>query len=480
MTSTIKVNTIQNTCGADIIKESGNTITIGASGDTVTLASGASQTGFGREGSVNWQTGSIKTSTFTASSGEGYFVDTSSGAVTMNLPAGAAGGIVAVADYTRTFADNNLTISPNGTDKIGGVAEDTLLGVNGQAATFVFVDSTEGWINVQNAEDTETGVPPYIQATGGTETTSGNFKIHTFTSPGTFQVNKIATASPAPAFNTVSYVVVAGGGGGGAGAAPAHGAGGGGAGGYREGKNAPVDSYTASPLNAPAGLAVTATSFPITVGAGGPSGPGCAACQASDGSVSTFSTITSAGGGGGSGSSYSPPDSGARMNGRDGGSGGGGSSQGNPAPTPGGQGGSGNTPPVSPPQGNNGGSGKDSPPNLLTGGGGGATAVGTDGIDNTTSGVGGAGATSCITASPVARAGGGGGGGAGPSGQQDGGAGGTGGGGPGGGAPGSSTPGTAGTTNTGGGGGGGKGGPPASTTGGNGGSGVVIIRYRYQ
>ena len=75
MTSTIKVNTIQNQCGADIIKESGNTITIGASGDTVTLASGASQTGFGREGSVNWQTGSLKTSTFTAVSGEGYFIN---------------------------------------------------------------------------------------------------------------------------------------------------------------------------------------------------------------------------------------------------------------------------------------------------------------------------------------------------------------------------------------------------------------------
>ena len=76
MTSTIKVNTIQNTCGADIIKESSNTITIGASGDTVTLASGASQSGFGRTGTVNWQTGSIKTGDFTAANGEGYFVDT--------------------------------------------------------------------------------------------------------------------------------------------------------------------------------------------------------------------------------------------------------------------------------------------------------------------------------------------------------------------------------------------------------------------
>ena len=46
MTSTIKVDNIQNQCGANIINESSNTITIGASGDTVTLASGASQTGF--------------------------------------------------------------------------------------------------------------------------------------------------------------------------------------------------------------------------------------------------------------------------------------------------------------------------------------------------------------------------------------------------------------------------------------------------
>ena len=52
MTSTIKVNNIQNQCGANIINESSNTITIGASGqsDTVSLASGASQTGFGRTG----------------------------------------------------------------------------------------------------------------------------------------------------------------------------------------------------------------------------------------------------------------------------------------------------------------------------------------------------------------------------------------------------------------------------------------------
>ena len=50
----------------EIDKQSGSTLTIGGSGTTVQLGTGASQTGFGREGSVNWQTGSIKTTTFTA------------------------------------------------------------------------------------------------------------------------------------------------------------------------------------------------------------------------------------------------------------------------------------------------------------------------------------------------------------------------------------------------------------------------------
>ena len=150
----------------EIDKQSGSTLTLGGSGTTVQLGTGATQTGFGRSGSVNWQTGSIKTTTFTAADGEGYFVDTSSGAVTANLPAGSAGAIVAFADYTRSFNDNNLTVSPNGSDKIGGFAADLIVNVNGQALTLVFVDSTEGWINVQNAEDTETGTPPLLQVQG--------------------------------------------------------------------------------------------------------------------------------------------------------------------------------------------------------------------------------------------------------------------------------------------------------------------------
>ena len=65
----------------EIDKQSGSTLTIGGSGTTVQLGTGASQTGFGRTGTVNWQTGDIKTGDFTAVNGEGYFVDTSIGAL---------------------------------------------------------------------------------------------------------------------------------------------------------------------------------------------------------------------------------------------------------------------------------------------------------------------------------------------------------------------------------------------------------------
>ena len=86
MASTIKVNNIQNQCGANIVNKCSTTITLGASGDTIQLACGASQTGFGRTGTVNWDT-TAKTASFTAVSGNGYFVNTTSGAITVTLPA---------------------------------------------------------------------------------------------------------------------------------------------------------------------------------------------------------------------------------------------------------------------------------------------------------------------------------------------------------------------------------------------------------
>ena len=457
--SKLEVNTVAPQCGT--------TLTLGESGDTVTLGSGASQSGFGRTGTVDWQT-SIKTTGFTAASGEGYFCDTSSGGFTVTLPASpSAGDIVAIKDYANTFDTDNLTLGRNGSN-IGGLAQDSIINQEGLAVTLVYADATKGWLVTDSGLQSEAPGPTFISATGGTITTvDTNFKVHTFTGPGTFCVS--AVGNPAGS-NTISYMVVAGGGGAGGDSGGA-----GGAGGFREGKT-PQCTYTSSPIACTSGsnngMPVAATSYPVTIGGGGTGGagapPGGSPLTGGDGSPSTFAgttSITSTGGGGG-GDRLS-------VDGRPGGSGGG-------ARTQAGGAGSGNTPPVTPSQGFDG-AGATPTPTGNSGGGGGATALG---VYNTTpasgaGGPGGAGATTSINGTPTAFAGGGGGGGS-TNPDQVGGTGGAGGGGNGvqgsaGGAP-ATNAGNPGTTNTGGGGGGGA----DDSNGGSGGSGIVIIRYKFQ
>jgi len=452
--SKINVNTVDTQCGS--------TLTLGSSGKTVTLASGASQSGFGRTGTVDWCT-TAKTSPFTATSGDGFFINTTSGSVTVTLPASpSAGDIVSIADYTNTFCTHNVIVGRNGS-KIGGICEDATLSTQGQSVTLIYVDGTEGWKNVQDSTSNVTGNPGFITATGGTITTSGDYKIHTFNSSSDFQVtNTFGSGVGAK----VSYVVVAGGGGGGGG--------GGGAGGFREGKCS-SDPYTDSPLDSGTALTISTQTYPITVGAGGTAGNGFGSCRGTNGNNSVFSTITSTGGGGGG---ISSPCASKKV-GNPGGSGGGSGNCGSGTATAG----SGNTPPVSPPQGSNGGTSSPGPgANVGFGGGGGATAVGTNGSQGSppspgNGGTGGAGVTTSITASPVAYAGGGGGGVQAPQNPTSSAtSGGAGGGGSGhGNVPAPTSPSANGTANTGGGGGG-----NTSVTAGTGGSGIVVIRYKFQ
>ena len=452
--SEIKVNKIspRTACGTVTLGDSGDTFTI-PSGATITNAGTAS--GFGATGETSWDTTVKTTGTFTATAGVGYFLNTTGGIITVNLPVGAAGSSVALADYAGTWQTNNVTVAANGTEKIGGVDADVTLSTKGQSVTFVYIDGTQGWVNVLDSTSNVRG-ESFMVATGGTPCSGaiyGDCKVHTFTGPGTFCVSAVATCGTN---NLVSYLVVAGGGGGGG-----HYGGGGGAGGFRE-VESPVTPYTASPLDgypsAPNRITVTATGYPIAVGAAGTAGPYPSPTPATlggNGATSTFSTIDSAGGGGGA--AYNAP-------GNAGGSGGGASWT---ALT----GGAGNTPPVSPAQGTNGGNGGPGP-SVANGGGGGSTEAGVAGAVPG-GGRGGAGAPTEITGSAVSYSGGGGAaGGNPPSGTA--GAGspcGTGG-------AGTPSPGTgvAGTTNKGGGGGGSS----AGGGGGAGGSGVVIIRYKFQ
>ena len=84
---------------------SGTTVTLGDSGDTFTIPSGATisnagtAAGFGSTGEVSWDT-TVKTSTITGVAGVGYFANTTGGAFALNLPAGTAGSSIACLLYT--------------------------------------------------------------------------------------------------------------------------------------------------------------------------------------------------------------------------------------------------------------------------------------------------------------------------------------------------------------------------------------------
>ncbi len=214
-------------------------------------------------GSITWETG-IKTSSFTAAAGKGYFVNTTSGAVTVSLPAGSAGEEIHFTDYASTFDTNSLILDANGSQKIQGGTANKQCTTENATVRLIYQDDTKGW-------------------------TADNILIPPV---------------------TVNYLVVAGGGG----ASVNRGTGGGGAGGLRTS----YGSASGGGGSAESALSLAAaTNYTVTVGGGGAAAASNAAAGG-NGSNSVFSTITSTGGGGG--------PSGSSTGGNNGGSGSGGGS----------------------------------------------------------------------------------------------------------------------------------------------------------
>jgi hypothetical protein len=120
----------------------------------VTSVTGSGTTGVGQlsfsevSGGTSWQ--AVKTSTFTAVAGEGYFINTTAGAIEMDLPAGSIGDEVSFIDYAGTFDTNALTIDQNGSEKIAGSTDPLTVSTERAANTLVYVDSTQGWLLKNN------------------------------------------------------------------------------------------------------------------------------------------------------------------------------------------------------------------------------------------------------------------------------------------------------------------------------------------
>ena len=125
----------------DFIMLLGNVLDIGTPSDaTVTNPKLAANSG----GIIDWQ--AVVTSNTTMVSGRGYFVDTSSGAITMTLPSSASrGNEIHIIDYGATADTNNITVGRN-SHKIQGDSADLTVATERAAFTLVYVDSTQGWL----------------------------------------------------------------------------------------------------------------------------------------------------------------------------------------------------------------------------------------------------------------------------------------------------------------------------------------------
>jgi len=329
--------------------QSGTTLTLGTSGDTVsipsgvTLANAGTATGFS---SISWQSTVVTGATHTASAGQGIWINTTSNACTLTLPGSpSVGDELIFSDFARMWGSNAVTLSLNGSKFQGFTSPDPVYDTTGETVHIVYSGSTQGWI----------------------------------------PINDGAVALETPQSYSVDFLCIAGGASGGK-----SNAGGGGAGGYRnsfgsESSGGGGSSETALTL-------LPGSTYTITIGDGGAATTSNTqnGYNGSDSSISGsgITTITSVGGGFGSSDGDSGGTGGA-------GGSGGGSSSGNP-------GGAGTTN-----QGYAGGTGY-SGANSSGGGGGGAGAVGGVGPQSG-GGAGGAGLSSSITGSSVARGGGGGG-----------------------------------------------------------------------
>jgi hypothetical protein len=244
--SEVKVNKISPRSGTDVtLGDSGDTFTV-PSGATLDIASGATLTNSGTASgfaSIAWQSSIVTAATLTAVAGEGYWINTTSNACTVTLPASASvGDQLIFTDYARTWGTNAVTINPNSLNFQGNTTPQPVYDTNGESIDIVYSGATQGWI----------------------PNTDGAVVLET------------------PQFYSADFLVIAGGG---SGSSNSNG-GGGGAGGYRT-----------STQNLDIGSAYT-----ITVGDGGASVTG--ANSGNNGSNSSISgsgitTITSAGGGGG-------------------------------------------------------------------------------------------------------------------------------------------------------------------------------------
>jgi hypothetical protein len=207
----------------------------GTSGQVLTT-NGSGVLSFATVGGTAWQS-IVTASTLTAVAGRGYWINTTSNACTVTLPASATNGdTIVLADYARKWGTNAVTINQNSLNFQGYTSPNPIYNTSGQSVTLIYSGATQGWIPTVDDDVTD----------------------------------------EVPQTYSIDFLVIAGGGSGGL-------SGGGGAGGYR------TSTQSVSP----------STAITCTVGDGGAGTTGLTGNSGSNSSISGsgLTTITSAGGG---------------------------------------------------------------------------------------------------------------------------------------------------------------------------------------
>ena len=166
--SEVKVNKVS--------PRSGTGVQLGDSGDTITIPSGAtilnSGTASGFGDNLEWQSSIVTAATITVVANRGYWLDTSSNAITVTLPAAAAvGDRIILTDYARNWATNAVTINTNSLKFQGNTSPNPVYNSNGQSVDIVYSGTTKGWIpnsdDVVSLETPQTIDTEYLVVAGG-------------------------------------------------------------------------------------------------------------------------------------------------------------------------------------------------------------------------------------------------------------------------------------------------------------------------
>ena len=179
---------------------------------TINTPSGATSLSLGASTSIipflDWQAVTVAdgSTTLSATAGKGYFLDTNTGVIEVFLPTSPnRGDTIGLVDYSGTFATNQLIINTGGNLIDSTSGPDFKVNTNNSIVELVYVDVNKGWQVILNQA---AGTTPdsafesgggydtvtYINATGGTVTTSGNDRIHTFTCDGCFVISSVVNA----------------------------------------------------------------------------------------------------------------------------------------------------------------------------------------------------------------------------------------------------------------------------------------------